>query len=201
MMSNLFSCTLSPFKNIEPWESFSGEPSPSSWDCIYRDFIKRKFMKYNFFLKKESDYNQNFFSAPNSWLEVIYFKSSPWFSYADKELCKWDFVYPFHYNFTVYAEPWWEEHYMRHHYELLLTGRRTARISDKKRMRKGSGGDRMWWYRCYLSMRKETCYARGGNTWSASILAGPPFPLSSLLTLVLSPEGIGTIFTTWRDQK
>lgn len=87
-------------------------------------------MKYTFFYKKESDYNQNFTNAPNSWLDVKYFKSFPWFSYADKELCERDFVYPFHCNFTAYAEPWWEEHYMRHRYKWLLTGRRTAGISD-----------------------------------------------------------------------
>lgn len=71
----------------------------------------------------------------------------------------------------------------------------------KKRVRQGSGGDRVQCCSCYLSMRTGTCYARGGNTWSASILADLLFPLSSLLTLVLRPEGTGTMFTAWRDQK
>lgn len=71
----------------------------------------------------------------------------------------------------------------------------------KKRMWQGSGGDRVSWCSCYLSMRTGTCYARGGNTWSVSNLAESRFLLSSLLTLVLSPEGTGTVLTTWRDPK
>lgn len=70
-----------------------------------------------------------------------------------------------------------------------------------KRSRWGSGEDGVWGYSCSLSGSPETCYAHKGNTWSTSIFAEPLFPLSSLLSAVLRPEGTGTMFTTWRDQK
>lgn len=68
-------------------------------------------------------------------------------------------------------------------------------------MSQGSGGDRVQCCSCYLSMRTETCHAHGGDTRPALSLAEPLYPLSSLLTVDLSPEGTGTMFTTWRDQK
>lgn len=40
-----------------------------------------------------------------------------------------------------------------------------------------------------------------GRTHGLASILAELFPLSSLLTLVLSPEGTGTMFIAWRDQK
>lgn len=92
---------------------------------------------------------------------------------------------------------------MRHHYKLLLTGRRTTRISDYK-----ENEARFWWgQNAAMQMlpqheNRDLLHVCAGATHGPlPSLPGPHFRLSSLLTLVLSPEETGTIFTTWRDQK
>lgn len=154
-----------------------------------------------FFLKKASDYKLNSSNAPILWLEVKYFVFPLIFTCRQK-LCKQYYLFILLILVSLfictmmrgafYVKSLW-----------IIVGRKK---NSQNKWLKREWGEGLVGIGCSAAAATPAwewgpVMHTGRTHGLASILAELLFPLSSLLTLDLSPEGTGTMFIAWRDQK